>query len=170
MRIELENADEPGGRFSQTFEIGELAFDESELRLVEPVEVNGQTRRKSGQLEVRGDLHTRVAIPCGRCLKEVELPVDVEFAERFAARVEWRHEEQHELSREELDLGIIDEAIDLNDLVKEEILLALPGHVLCSENCKGICPSCGANRNLADCVCQDREVDARWEKLRDLKF
>jgi uncharacterized protein len=127
-------------------------------------------RRKSGQLEVRGDLHTRVALPCGRCLKEVELPVDVEFAERFAARVEWRHEEQHELSREELDLGIIDEAIDLNDLVKEEILLALPGHVLCSENCKGICPSCGANRNLADCVSQNPEVDARREKLRDLKF
>jgi uncharacterized protein len=54
--------------------------------------------------------------------------------------------------------------------VKEEILLALPGHVLCSENCKGICPNCGADRNLADCVCQSREVDARWEKLRDLKL
>ena len=170
MRIELENAEEPGGRFSQTYEAAELAFDESELRLIEPVEVKGQTRRQSGQLEVRGDLHTRVAIPCGRCLKEVQLPVDVEFAERFAATVEWRQDEQHELSQEDLDLGIIDEAIDLDDLVKEEILLALPGHVLCSENCKGICPNCGADRNLADCVCQSREVDARWEKLRDLKL
>jgi uncharacterized metal-binding protein YceD (DUF177 family) len=99
MRIELENAEEPRGRFSQTFETGELAFDESDLRLIEPVQVEGQSCRNSGQLEVRGELHTTVAIPCGRCLKEVELPIDVEFAERFAASVSWRHDEQHELSR-----------------------------------------------------------------------
>lgn len=170
MRIELESAEEPRGRFSQTFETGELAVDESELRLIEPVQVKGQSRRNSGQLEVRGELHTRVAIPCGRCLKEVELPIDVEFAERFVASVSWRHDEQHELSRDDLDLGLVDEAVDLDDLVKEEILLALPGHVLCSENCKGICPNCGANLNLADCGCKSEQTDSRWEKLKDLQL
>jgi uncharacterized protein len=58
----------------------------------------------------------------------------------------------------------------LDDLVKEEILLALPGHVLCSESCKGICPLCGADRNLADCGCESKQVDDRWEKLKDLRF
>lgn len=170
MRIELENAQEAGGRFSQTYEAGGLAFDESELRLIEPVQVRGQVRRHSGQVEISGELHSRVAVPCGRCLKEVQLPIDVEFAERFAGSVSWRNEAQHELSREDLDLGLVDEAIELDDLVKEEILLALPGHVLCSENCKGICPDCGADRNLADCGCESREVDSRWEKLKDLRF
>lgn len=169
MRIELENREEPGGRFSEIYEDGKLAFDESELRLIEPVKVKGQIHRNSGQLQVKGELQTRVAVACARCLKEVELPVAVEFAERFAGSVSWRNEEQHELSREDLDLGLVDEAIDLDDLVKEEILLALPGHVLCNENCKGICPDCGADRNLADCGCETRQVDARWEKLKDLK-
>lgn len=169
MRIELENAEAPGGRFSETYEAGDLAFDESELRLIEPVIVQGQIRRKSGQLEISGELQTRAAIPCGRCLKEVELPIDVEFAERFAGTVSWRDEEHHELSREDLDLGLVDEAIELDDLVKEEILLAVPGHVLCDEDCKGICPNCGADRNLADCGCETRQVDARWEKLKDLR-
>jgi uncharacterized protein len=169
MRIELEKAEEPGGRFSETYKAGDLAFDESELRLIEPVRVKGQTRRKSGQLEITGELQTRVSIPCGRCLKEVELPIDVEFAERFAGTVSWRNEEQHELSREDLDLGLVDEAIELDDLVKEEILLAVPGQVLCNENCKGICPNCGADRNLTDCGCEVRQVDARWQKLKDLR-
>jgi len=170
MRIELENAEASEGRFSQTYEGAELAFDEADLRLIDPVQVKGQIRRSSGQLEIRGHLHTRVAIPCGRCLKEVQLPIDVDFAERFAGTVSWRNEEHHELNQEDLDLGLVDEAIELDDLVKEEILLALPGHVLCNENCKGICPNCGADRNLADCGCESRQVDARWGKLKDLRF
>jgi uncharacterized protein len=170
MRIELENAEEPGGRFSHTYNDGELAFDESELRVVEPVEVKGRIRRDSGQVEISGELHTRMAMPCGRCLKEVQLPIDVEFAERFAGSVSWRNEAQHELSLEDLDLGLVDEAVELDDLVKEEILLAVPGHVLCKEDCKGLCPNCGADRNLADCGCESRQVDARWGKLKDLRF
>ena len=170
MRIELENAEEPGGRFFETYKDGELTFDESELRLIEPVQVKGQIRRHSGQLEIKGELQTRVAIPCGRCLKEVELSIDVAFGERFAARVSWRNEEQHELSADDLDLGLVDGAIELDDLVKEEILLALPGRVLCHEDCKGICPQCGADRNLADCGCESRQVDARWGKLKDFRL
>ena len=170
MRIELENAEDSGGRFSQTYEDGELTFDESELRLIEPVRVKGQVRRDAGQVEISGELHTKVAIPCGRCLQEVQLPVDVDFAERFAGSVSWRNEEQQELSREDLDLGLVDEAIELDDLVKEEILLALPGHVLCGESCKGICPHCGADRNLVDCGCESKQVDERWQKLKDLRF
>jgi len=170
MRIELENPKEPEQRFSQSLEAGELAFEESELRLIEPVRIAGQIRRKSGELEISGELHTNAALPCARCLKEVELPIDVQFAERFVAGVSWRNEEQHELSREDLDLGLAGEAIELNDLVKEEILLAVPGHVLCSESCKGICPACGVDKNSSDCNCENRQVDARWEKLKDLRF
>ena len=170
MRIEVISDDDTAGRFSQTFTREELEFDESELSLVEPVAVQGRIRRKPGEVELSGELHTRVAIPCSRCLKVVELPIEVNFVERFATTVAWRSEEQHELSQDDLNLGVVDEAIDLEDLVKEEIVLALPGQVLCDENCKGICPNCGADRNAADCKCETRQVDARWEKLKDLRF
>jgi len=170
MRIEIDSDDDSGARFSETYERGELGFDESELRLIEPVTVKGQVLRKRGEVELRGELHTKAAIPCSRCLKEVERSIDLNFSERFATAAAWQGEEQHELSEDDLDLGVVDEAVELNDLVKEEILLALPTHVLCDENCKGICPNCGADRNLTDCRCEMQQVDARWEKLKDLQF
>ena len=171
MRIELEKLEESGGRFSRTYEIDQLAFDELELRLIEPVKVEARIRRKTEEVELRGKLRTKIAILCGRCLKSVELPIDVEFAERFTPAVSWKHEEQHELSEDDLNLAAFDgEAIELDDLVREEIILALPGHVLCDETCKGLCPTCGADLNAGSCDCAAKQIDSRWEKLKDLRF
>src|SRR5437016_6223347 len=171
MRIELEKLEESGGRYARTYEVDQLAFDEHELHLIEPVSVEGRIRRKDEVVELRGRLRTKIAIPCGRCLKSVELPIDVEFAERFTPAVSWKDEEQHELSEDELNLAAFDgEGIDMDDLVREEIILALPGHVLCDETCKGLCPACGADRNAGSCDCTSKQIDSRWEKLKDLRF
>ena len=171
MRIELEKLEESGGRFSRTYEIDQLTFDEHEFRLIEPVEVGARLRRKSEEVELRGKLSTKIAVPCGRCLKSVELPIDVEFAERFTPAVSWRNEEQDELREDDLNLAAFDgEGIELDDVVREEIILALPGHVLCDETCKGLCPACGADRNAGSCDCTSKQIDSRWEKLKDLQF
>ena len=170
MRLELEKLEESGGRFAKVYEVGQLLFDDSDLSLTSPVEVRGRVRRRKSEAELAGELHTRVAISCGRCLTPVELPVDVDFDERFVEAVSWREEEQHELQPEDLNLSVFDgETIELDDLVKEEILLALPGHVLCREDCQGLCPVCGIDRNAATCNCETKPVDARWQKLKDLR-
>lgn len=171
MRIDLEKLEESGGRFAQNYAIDQLSFEDAELQLVQPIEVQGQVYRRDGEAELRGNLSTRVAVACGRCLKPVELPVDITFDERFVPSVAWRNEEQHELQAEDLNLSVFDgEAIDLDDVVREEILLALPGHVLCRANCKGLCPSCGLDLNVASCNCEQKQIDSRWEKLKDLRF
>jgi uncharacterized protein len=103
-------------------------------------------------------------------LKPVEFPIQKQFREKFVATVNWRDETQHELETEDLNLAVYDgAAIDLDELVREEILLAVPDHVLCSEECKGLCPVCGIDRNVGSCECQSHEVDTRWEALRKLK-
>ena len=171
MRIELEKLDQTGGKFSRTYQTHDLKFDEHELTLVEPVTVNGRIRRKGLEVELHGNLSTKVAVSCGRCLKSVELPIEVEFTERFTPAVTWKDEEQHELSEEDLDLAAFDgEGVELDDLVREEIMLAMPGVVLCSEDCKGLCPNCGADFNAGSCDCATEQIDSRWEKLKDLKF
>jgi uncharacterized protein len=171
MRIEFENLEASGGRFERLYEPEEIAFPDTELQLLDPVEVRGKVARRNDEAEVRGELHTKVAIPCGRCLKPVELPVDVKFAERFVPAVSWRDEEQHELQQEDLNLSLlVGEGIELDDLVKEEILLAIPGHVLCHEQCKGLCPTCGIDMNVAGCNCETETVDSRWAGLKDLRF
>jgi len=53
--------------------------------------------------------------------------------------------------------------------VREQILLALPSRRLCREECKGLCPTCGADLNAGRCDCEQREVDPRWSALAELK-
>ena len=104
-------------------------------------------------------------------MKPVELVIQSKFAERFVPAVSWGAEAQHELTEEDLNLSVFDgEAIELDDLVREEILLETPGHVLCGENCKGLCPVCGIDRNLGNCQCDTSEVDSRWQKLKELQM
>jgi uncharacterized protein len=171
MRIELENLKHGGRAFSREYAPGDLQFDDHELSLVEPVKVAGRIRRGNEEVELQGKLVTRVAAACGRCLKSVEFPIEVEFAERFTSAVAWKDEEQHELQQEDLNLAVFDgEAIELDDLVKEEILLAMPGHVLCDEKCKGLCPTCGLDLNIRTCSCHTDRTDSRWDKLKDLQF
>jgi len=171
MRIELEKLEERGGKFAQVYEVDGLPLDETEVRLVEPASISGRIRRAGNEVELRGQLSAKVEVVCGRCLKPVELPLSTEFKERFVRAVSWADEEQHELQPEDLDIAVFDgEGIELDDLVREELLLSVPVNVLCREDCRGLCPVCGSDRNLNECQCQADEVDSRWAKLKELQM
>ena len=171
MRIELDKLEEQGGKFAQVYEANELPLEDAEVRLVEPAEVRGRIRRTGKEVELQGKLHTKLEAVCGRCLQPVELPITTEFNERFVRTVSWAAEEQHELQAEDLNIAVFDgEGIELNDLVREEILLAMPAQILCQEDCKGLCPTCGIDRNASSCQCGDSNGDSRWEKLKNLRF
>ena len=79
-------------------------------------------------------------------------------------------EKEAELRIEDLDVSIYEgDKIDLSELVREQIILNLPEKIFCSEDCKGLCAKCGANRNLIDCNCDKKELDPRWAALKNLK-
>ena len=171
MRIELDKLESQGGKFAQVYEVNELPLDDTGVRLVEPVEVRCRVRRDGQAVELQGRLATKLAGECGRCLQPVELSIATEFSERFVRAVSWAAEEQHELQAEDLNIAVFDgQAIELDDLVREEILLAVPVNVLCREDCRGLCPICGTDRNLSNCQCESNEVDSRWQKLKELQM
>ena len=171
MRIELDRLEEQSGKFRQVYEIDELLLDDEEVRLVEPAKIQGRARRVGTEVELRGRLHARIEVPCGRCLNPVEVPISTEFNERFVRAVSWAADEQHELHEEDLNLAVFDgEGIELDDLAREEILLAVPDSVLCRQDCQGLCPTCGTDRNQGDCQCETNEVDSRWQKLKELQM
>jgi uncharacterized protein len=171
MRIELEKLEAPGGKFAQIYEVDELPLDETGVRLVERAEVHCKVRRDGQEVVLRGRLTTKLEGECSRCLRPVELPIATEFNERFVRAVSWAAEEQHELQAEDLNISVFDgEGIELDDLVREELLLAVPVNVLCRDDCKGLCPSCGIDRNLSNCECESNEVDSRWQKLKELQM
>ena len=79
--------------------------------------------------------------------------------------------ETAELGEEDMALSIFDgEFIDIDGIVREELLLAVPTHSICQESCKGFCSVCGADRNVTDCNCDAQEIDPRWSGLKDLRF
>jgi uncharacterized protein len=170
MRIELDSL-EKAGEFAQTYQPDELKLGEHDVSLIEPVEIRGRLWKGNWEVNLAGRLTAKLEAPCARCLKPVALPIAADFSERFVPEVSWGSEEQHELHEEDLDLAIFDgEALEIDDVVREELLLALPAQVLCREDCKGLCPACGADRNVTECECETRQVDLRWQALKDLQF
>ena len=170
MRLELENL-EKDWEFAHTFQPSELSLEDADLRLIEPAEVRGRIRRTGDEVEFIGSLKTTLETVCARCLKPVAVPFFADFDKRFTTSVSWGSEEQHELASDDLNLSIFDgTAIDLEQVVREQLLLEKPAQTLCRESCQGLCPACGADRNTKSCKCAAQQTDSRWAKLKDLQF
>ncbi|MFN0140537.1 MAG: YceD family protein [Pyrinomonadaceae bacterium] len=130
---------------------------------------DGQTFRDGQRVHISGMIAAEVAVQCTRCLEPLKRKIEVAFDDVF---VDSAHESRG--SETELTVADMDEAlviggrIDLADVVREQILLALPEQVFCQEDCRGLCPKCGGNRNLIDCNCEREEIDPRWAALKNL--
>ena len=174
MRIELDKLEGTEGRFSHAYGTEELAFEDERVRLSEPPEISGRVirdGRDGSRLVLKGRLTARAQVDCDRCLKPVEVPVNSEFNLRYVTAEDYESIQTAELEDEDLALSVFDgEAIDVDEVAREQVLLAVPLRALCREDCQGFCPVCGADRNLKDCGCQATETDPRWAALKDLRF
>src|SRR5207245_10046518 len=116
---------------------------------------------------VRGRLAVTAPQTCGRCLEvfpaHVDTPMDVRLVPKPAAA------DSVELGADDLDVDFYEnDELDLARVVENEATLAMPMKPLCREDCRGLCPACGANRNVAPCTCDPRPPDPRLAALRDL--
>jgi DUF177 domain-containing protein len=169
VRIELASLEGAKGTFAHSYAEGELVLEEARLHLVQPPIVSGEIRQKGRRVHVAGRVIGRVQVECDRCLKLIELPVDSSFKLEYVTREDYQAQQAVELTEDDLDLTVFDgEGIDIDALVTEEILLTVPDHLLCKDDCKGICPRCGADKNSQDCGCETAEVDPRWAGLKEL--
>ena len=141
-----------------------LAFSDRAWRLDR---VQLHVERDGDDVVVTGDVGSTVPTTCGRCLEEfpvrVRAAVDVRFVPRppTGSRVE--------LGSDDLDLDFYDhDELNLARLIESETALALPMKPLCREDCRGLCPGCGGNRNLVACACPEPAPDPRLAALGDL--
>lgn len=124
-------------------------------------------------VHVRGRLAGPLEVECGRCLERYGLPVaqelDLFYLPRTAERPAQEEEEEVELSDRDVVVAYYEgDRLDLGEVVREQLFLALPLRRLCREDCQGLCPTCGANRNAGRCGCPEPEepADPRLEPLR----
>ena len=170
MRFEIDKLSEQGEPFAHAYAPGELDLGEEGARLLAPAEVEGKVSRRGDEVRLRGRVRATVEARCDRCLKPAAVPVDQSFDERYVPAGDEVKEEETELRPDELALAVYEgETLDADDLVREQILLALPTRLLCREECKGLCPGCGADLNSEACGCARDEVDPRWAALAELK-
>lgn len=170
MRIELDKLEGKSNVFAHTYEPGEIVLDEENARLTEEPQINGRINRSGQEVRLQGTVTARAEVDCDRCLKSIAVPIETEFDVTYIPAADYERTEVAELQEEDLSLSVFDgAAIDLDDLVREQVLLALPPRVLCGEECKGLCPVCGADRNQQECACEPKETDPRWAGLAAFK-
>ena len=171
MRIELDKLERLGGSFAHDYSPEELSLEDENAVLRQPPKVCGRIDRSGAEVDLRGEISAEVGVECDRCLKPIAVEVETSFDVRYLPASEYRRGENHELKADDLSLALFDgEAIDIDQLVREQILLALPLRRLCRSDCRGLCPICGIDRNASTCQCAIREPDPRWSALKDMRF
>jgi uncharacterized protein len=159
------------GRFDVELAPGVLEFFDPKLRQTGPLKAAGKVELVIDALEeirVKGHLSVAMEADCDRCLEPAPFAIDSDF-ELYYRPVAEGYGEEVALDESEAEMGFYEgDGIELNDVLQEYVLLALPMQRVCSENCRGICPVCGQNRNEKGCGCQAEAVDDRWAALKHL--
>ena len=170
MIIDLTEIESGSRPFDLTITRGDLDFDPGDLTLTSDVDVSGEITRRAAQIDVAGSIRAQSEVACARCLKPVTRPIAIDFSVNYVAPEIFSATKEHEVIGEDLDTDVLeDERVDVTEVVREQILLNLPEQTFCTEDCKGLCPKCGGDRNLIDCNCDEPETDPRWEALKNLR-
>ena len=132
-------------------------------------DVNCLITKTASTVFIRGKISVIIDINCSRCLEETKLPVFADFTYTLVQE-KLQPKEDLELQKEELEIGhYYGDFIDMTPIICEQILLQIPIKALCSEQCKGLCPQCGANLNYDKCDCPRGCIDSRMAVLKDFK-
>lgn len=127
--------------------------------------LTGRLERSGTDYLLRGQLAGNIQTACGRCLEPADLALDLPLAVSFVERDEDAEDDEEEAGGDVI--GFSGHVIDVGPAIRDEILLALPIGPICRPDCKGICPTCGGNRNTVPCSCEDDQKRAQ-SKLADL--
>lgn len=129
--------------FSAEISLPEIEVSGDLVRFA-PIALTGTFMGAGETISIRADFACIAIMPCARCLSDVRVPLDLSLDERFARVPDAQDPDIYAFAGSN---------IDLDACVLSAVVLALPMRVVCSEDCAGLCPVCGANRNLVSCTC-----------------
>ena len=121
-------------------------------------------------IRLRGKLSAILELQCARCLEPVRQEVRREFELLYRPLGADAGRDELSVTDAEAEIGYYQgEGLLLEDVLREQVLLALPLKVTCREDCKGLCPQCGKNLNQEQCSCSVEVEDPRWAALKDVR-
>ena len=134
------------------------------------VEEHHGRRNVIQDIRLNGELATRLELLCARCLEPVAQDVTRKFDLLYRPLGTDAGNEELSVTVAEAEVGYYQgDGLLLEDAIREQVLLAVPLKVVCREDCKGLCPTCGKNRNTEPCSCAPPLGDPRWSALKDIR-
>lgn len=157
--------------FDVTYAPGEVPLG-NELRQQGGLEVQGQAellRNTLGEIRLRGHAKVVLETECDLCLDPAKLNIDNDFDLFYRPAVKTEAHGEVHLEEGEVEISFYEgDGVGLRDALREFILLSVPMRAVCREDCKGLCPSCGRNRNEGDCGCNRKFQDPRLAALKNI--
>jgi DUF177 domain-containing protein len=121
-------------------------------------------------IRLRGRLAAGFELQCARCLEPVKQEVKRDFELLYRPLGTDAGRDELSVTDAEAEIGYYQgEGLLLEDVLREQVLLALPLKVVCRENCRGLCPQCGKNLNQEQCSCSTELEDPRWAALKEVR-
>ena len=154
-------------RIRKSYAPGTLDFHSGEFRQVEPLEVRATAELVDGQIRINGNLHTRVELVCARCLDTVVEEISRDFDLYYRPMNTIAHDDEVQLNLDDTDIAFFEgDGLFLADVLAEQVNLALPMKVICSSDCRGLCPHCGANLTTRSAAAKRAVPTPAWPRSR----
>ena len=172
MRVRIDEIPESGRTLSFHWDQEMLAGfvppgDPLNPALSIPVNVRLFLDKQTDHVRITGTIKGALEVACHRCLKPFTFPLDEQVDIYLVTLEHADRDDEVELEEDELLYEFFDgEVIEVDRLAAEQIFLALPVKILCSDDCKGICPGCGANLNEEACRCKPDRSRSPFARLR----
>ncbi len=151
---------------------GELDFSSDHVRQAGELNWKATAERAGEEIRIVGSLGTTMEQICSRCLEPALSEISKSFDLFFRERDEQMFDEDNEIELTEEDTRtafFTGTQLMIGDILKEQVLLALPMKPLCKVDCKGLCPTCGTNLNLGTCGCPNERFSPHMDKLLEIK-
>ena len=155
-----------------SFEPGDIDFSRDNVRQVAALNWNATAERAGNEIRINGALKIAVEMMCSRCLESARQEINKSFDLFFRQRDELMFDEDQEIELSEKDTQTAffsGTQLAIGEILREQILLALPMKALCRVDCKGLCPTCGINLNSGTCSCPAEKFSPHMDTLLELK-
>jgi uncharacterized protein len=170
LRIRFDAARSEPLSWKESIELSPQELEGLDLLAVGPIDCRGSVSFMDPDFVLHGGLAWEQTVGCDRCLKPVRLETTAELDLVLVERSRPKSAVEVELA--ESDLGVLEvqgDSFETRPLVLEQVALGVPMKPLCREDCRGLCPVCGIDRNETSCDCAARNTDPRWAGLAVLK-
>jgi uncharacterized protein len=162
-RINISNLSEGVHEYRFEAKPSKIGLDE---RFSGTIRIVAKLDKSVRQIFLRAEMQAEGNFFCDRCLdnfhQQIEAAYSMVYVQGDRSTVDLNKEEEIQILRADMNY------IDLDDDVRQYILLTIPQKLLCRENCQGVCPSCGVNKNIENCTCSTQVADSRWDALKKL--